>query len=102
MKDSEKEFYLNINNGNVLLKDTIIKNVNCIFITNKDILKRIFIGEINTFTAAGKSHVSDDAPLDWKIKGGYNPKNMKDIYFFIMHYFNVKKPEKIKLGEKYS
>ncbi|NBG87870.1 cupin domain-containing protein [Isachenkonia alkalipeptolytica] len=102
IEGSEEYFNINIENGNVLLEDTASKNVDCTLVTSEEVLQKIHRGEITAFTAAGKAHVSDPAPLDWEIEGGYNPENMKNLYFFLMHFFNVQVPEKINLGEKYA
>ena len=101
-RDENEDIYLLIDNKKIYFKKTVSKEIEGVFKTTGDVLKKIYDGKITAFTAAGKAHVSDDAPLDWKFKDGYVPENMEDFYYFIMHFFNTSEPEKIVLGEKYA
>lgn len=74
------------------------------FITSTETLRKIYEGKMTALTAAGKSKVSDSAPLDWKLAEGieFSSINMEKALFFIQHFFNRDIPEKILLGEEYS
>lgn len=101
-KNTGKTYFLTVKEGKVILEDDSHGEADVILKTTEKVLNKIYKGEITAFTAAGKAHVSEPAPLDWELKGGFVPEKMKDMYFFIMHFFNTTKPEKIQLGERYS
>ena len=73
--------------------------------TTEDCLQQIYRGELTAFTASAKGLVSDSAPLDWKLDR-FDPRQMedemKDLYFFIMHFFHTSEPEKIQLQEEFA
>lgn len=102
IKDTGSTYFIISKNGLVGFDDSISEEVDGVLTTTEKVLKSIYDGEITAFTAAGKADVADDAPLDWEFKAGYSPENIKNLYFFVMHFFNTAKLEKIKLEERYS
>ncbi len=101
-KDENENVFLLISDKKVHFKNSISEEIEGVFKTTGKVLKKIYKGEITAFTAAGKANVSDSAPLDWEFKDGYVPKNMDNFYYFIMHFFNTSKPERIVLGENHA
>ncbi len=102
IKDIGKNLTIRIEEGKVNISEGVDENVDIIIDTNSGTIKEIYRGEMNAFTAAGKSHPSDPAPLDWKIGGGFVPAKMKSIYYVLMHFFHPEEPEVIRLGEEYA
>lgn len=100
--DIQSTYFLIVQNGEVMINNSLAEEVDVILTTTEKVLKNIYRGEITAFTAAGKAHITDDAPLNWEIVGGSSPEEIKKIYYVVMHFFNTSKPEKIKLGEQYS
>jgi mannose-6-phosphate isomerase-like protein (cupin superfamily) len=68
-------------------------------------LKKIYDGQLNALTAAGRARMSDKTPLDIGFMEGFQP-TMDFIYGTIMplgfHFFSRGKPEIIPFGEKFS
>ncbi len=102
IEDTKELYSIKVEKGEVQVTKRPISHVNGELTTTSGILNNIFSGKMTAFTAASKEHVSDSAPLDWKLTSGYSPETVADLYFFLMHFFNTTNPEKIKLGEEYS
>ncbi len=70
-----------------------------------DILNKVYRGEINALTAAGRARASDKTPMDFGLMEGYQPSAdylrsvIIPLYF---HFFTRGKPEIIKFGEQHS
>ena len=74
-------------------------------VTDLPTLKKIYNGEMNALTAAGRARMSDKTPLDIGIMEGFRPAPdffSKDVLPLAFHFFNRGKPEIIRFGEKYS
>ncbi len=101
-KDSQESYVIEVKDGKVSMQEGAEEDVDVVLCTTNKTLTDIYQGKINAFTAAGKAELSDTAPLDWRFAGGFMPEKMRDLYFFLMHFFNINEPEKIMLGEEYS
>jgi mannose-6-phosphate isomerase-like protein (cupin superfamily) len=102
IKDSDENFYLIIKDGKTNLEKKENTRADAKFFTTTQTLEDIYTGKMTAFTAAGKAHISDEAPLDFKFASDFKPENLKDAYYFLIHFFNRHEPEKISLGEKHS
>lgn len=102
IQDADESYTVIAKDGEVTVQGSSDINVDASFTTTKKTLNDILTGKLTAFTAAGKAHVSDAAPLDWEIPYAYEPEKMKDLYFFLMHFFNTSEPEKIPLGEEHA
>jgi mannose-6-phosphate isomerase-like protein (cupin superfamily) len=74
-------------------------------VTDAVTLRKIFNGEINALTAAGRARMSDKAPLDFEFMEGFQPSMdfISDVMLSLgFHFFNRGKPEIIPFGEEYS
>jgi len=74
-------------------------------VTDAVTLRKIFNGEINALTAAGRARMSDKAPLDIEFMEGFQPSMdfISDVMLsLVFHFFNRGKPEIIPFGEEYS
>jgi len=67
-------------------------------------LQMIYEGKITALTAAGRAHVSDSAPLDFRLGEGVEltPDLWAKLFVFIQSFFNRSKPERIPLGEEHA
>lgn len=74
-------------------------------VTDAATIRKIFNGEINVLTAAGRARMSDKTPLDFEFMEGF--QGSMDFISEVMlplsfHFFNRGKPEIIPFGEQYS
>ncbi|TFF85083.1 cupin domain-containing protein [Candidatus Heimdallarchaeota archaeon] len=102
IRDSGENLSLSIKDGKISLKNKEKAGVDAEFFTTTQTLEDIYTGKMTAFTAAGKAHISDNAPLDVKFASDFTPDNLKNAYYFLMHFFNRHEPEKILLGKKHS
>ena len=73
--------------------------------TDLETLSKIYRGEINALTAAGRARMSDKTPLDFEFIHGFQPDPdfMGNIMLPVgFHFFTRGKPEVIPFGEEYS
>lgn len=73
--------------------------------TDLETLNKIYRGEINALTAAGRARMSDKTPLDFEFIHGFqlDPDFMGDVMLPVcFHFFNRGQPEIIPFGEEYS
>jgi mannose-6-phosphate isomerase-like protein (cupin superfamily) len=73
--------------------------------TDLETLSKIYRGEINALTAAGRARMSDKTPFDFEFINGFQPD--PDFLGEVMlpvgfHFFTRGKPEVIPFGEEYS
>lgn len=103
VNDLNESWYLIATNGKVEVCQEYDGELDVIVETTQATLQDIYSGKMTAFTAAGKAHVNDSAPLDWRMpKTGYVPEKIEHLYFFISHFFHPTEPEKILLGEEHS
>lgn len=78
------------------------RNAQVIFSTTEETLQVIYEGKMTALTAAGKAHVSDSAPLDFRLGEGIEltPALKAKLFVFIQSFFNRSTPERIPLGEE--
>lgn len=71
-----------------------------IFLLAPEILEKLSQGEISPLTAAGRAHISESAPLDFKLGEGLSLTT--EIYLelieFAQRFFNAASPECIRFG----
>ena len=74
-------------------------------VTDAATIRKIFNGEINALTAAGRARMSDKTPLDFGFMEGFQVSMdfISDVMLPLgFHFFNRGKPEIIPFGEEYS
>lgn len=74
-------------------------------VTDRDTLNKIYRGEINALTAAGRARMSDKAPLDFEFIHGFQPDPafLSEVMLPLgFHFFTRGKPEIIFFGEDHS
>jgi mannose-6-phosphate isomerase-like protein (cupin superfamily) len=76
------------------------------FYTVMDIetLDKIYRGEMNALTAAGRARMTDKTPLDFGFMEGFtpDPEIMNKLTNLGFHFFNRGQPEIVRFGESYS
>lgn len=73
--------------------------------TDLETLNKIYRGEINALTAAGRARMSDKTPFDFEFIHGFQPDPdfMGDVMLPVgFHFFSRGRPEIIPFGEEYS
>lgn len=74
-------------------------------VTDAITIRKIFNGEMNALTAAGRARMSDKTPMNFGFMEGFQA-SMEFISDVMMplgfHFFNREKPEIIPFGEEYS
>lgn len=73
-----------------------------VFSTTEEILQRIYEGKMTALTAAAKAHMSDSAPVEFRLGKGVEltPALKAKLFFFVQSFFNRSTPERILLGEE--
>jgi putative sterol carrier protein len=74
------------------------------FTTDLETLKKIYKGELNAMTAAGRARASESAPLDIKFMEGAlpSPEILERILHYAFHFFVMGSPEIVFFGEENS
>ena len=79
-------------------------NARFTFILSEETLGKLYRGEISPMTAAGRAHISETAPLDFRLGEGLSLTT--EIYLelieFNQQFFNPTSPSLIKLGIDHS
>jgi len=75
-----------------------------IFTIDLDTLRKIYNGQLNALTAAGKARASDSAPADIKFMIGAQPtpEIMEEIFHYGFYFFGRGNPEIVYFDEKHS
>ncbi len=71
---------------------------------SEETLRCLYTGELAPLTAAGRAHISEPAPLDFRLGAGqsFNPELYARMITFIQRFFNRFEPERILLGEEHA
>jgi mannose-6-phosphate isomerase-like protein (cupin superfamily) len=73
-------------------------------VTDTETLGKIYRGEMNALTAAGRARMTDKTPLDFGFMEGFVPdaETMNKLTNLGFHFFNRGKPEIVRFGESNS
>jgi mannose-6-phosphate isomerase-like protein (cupin superfamily) len=75
-----------------------------VFLLSEDVLEQLHTGHLSPLTAAGRAHISETAPLDFKLGEGLTltPEIYLELIEFSQRFFNPSTPERIRFGIEHS
>ncbi|RKY85364.1 hypothetical protein DRQ09_07390 [candidate division KSB1 bacterium] len=105
IKDDEQmvNYWVNLMEGSTVNTGKN-KEAFIIFISDKLTLTKIYKGELNALTAAGRAKLSDRAPLDILPGKGvsFSQEFLLYLYYYLCNFFNTAEIKRIKFGSDYS
>ncbi len=75
-----------------------------IFVLSAATLAQLHAGKLAPLTAAGRAHISEPAPLDFRLGAGLTltPDLYAELIAFVQRFFNPSEPRRILLGEPHA
>ena len=75
-----------------------------VFVLSRETLARLHAGDVAPLTAAGRAHIMDPAPLDFRLGAGVTltPAVYAELIAFTQRFFNTSEPRRILLGEAHA
>jgi len=101
----EDGFLVSLGESDVEVKETGVDNTgNLGLVMSKDTFTKLDSGEWNGMTAAGRSSMTDPAPLDFRLPEGtqLDEETLQMMYHFLTHFFSKDYPTITELGRKHA
>ncbi len=98
-------FLVKLGKSNVEVKETSVNDTRDIgLVMSEDTFSKLNSGEWNGMTAAGRSSMSESAPLDFRLPDGaeMDDETLQIMYHFLTHFFSKDYPTITELGRSHS
>ncbi len=75
-----------------------------VIVLSAETLARLYTGDLAPLTAAGRAHITDPAPLDFRLGAGVTltPAVYAELIAFVQRFFNASEPRRILLGAEHA
>ncbi|MFW5945542.1 MAG: cupin domain-containing protein [Candidatus Natronoplasma sp.] len=101
----DDRFLVSLGESEVEVKETVVDNTGDLgLVMSENTFDKLISGEWNGMTAAGRSSMSEPAPLDFRLPEGkqLDEEIFQMMYHFLTHFFSKDYPTLTKLGRKHS
>ncbi|MGM0405810.1 MAG: cupin domain-containing protein [Thermoplasmatota archaeon] len=101
----EEGFLVEMRKSKIEVKEAGVENQGDIgLVMSEGTFEKLSSGKWNGMTAAGRAHMSDSAPLDFKVQEGeeMDAQKMQMMYHFLVHFFSKEYPTITILGKEHS
>ncbi len=98
-------FLVSLGESEVEVKETNVENTGDLgLVMSEDTFAKLNSGELNGMTAAGRSSMSESAPLDFRLPEGtaMDDDILQMMYHFLTHFFSKDYPTITELGREHS